>query len=362
MNRRGGYGHYSKNYVPKSNWGNHHNQQQQRATNDGIEIIYTDNNSRGYRGGNRRGYNNRKNYDSYQGNQQYNAYNKYNRGNNNQQSRQDKYEEVEIEYAPKEVYEQAKGKGKTKVIMKELTDNDVVYNDDLLDDYHGGDSKITKADLEDAFVDDDDDTNIDDNNYDKYYYDEDDDTQSSSNSKSKMSVNSSSQQSYNPYDKRSYSNPLVFTNVSGFTEKVDSMIKNKSYYNQNITDSFVNVLMIAEKPSIAKMISEVLSNGNAKPKKTGRGKVLITFDGYFKGVKARFTVSAVAGHVYTSDFLREHNKWDAIDAYELYDVPIVKLDAMRSMRMPDTMKKLGQGKDIICLWLDCDKEGENICY
>ena len=372
MNRRGGYGHYSKNYVPKSNWGNnnHHNQQQQqqRTTNDGIEIIYTDSNSRGYRGGNRRGYNNRRHYDSYQGNnnnnQQYGGYNKYNR--NNQQSKQDKYEEVEIEYAPREVYEQAKGKGKTKVIMKELTDNDVVYNDDLLDDYHGGDSKITKADLEEAFIDeDDDDTNIDDNNYDKYYYDEDDTIHSSSDTKSKMSVatsSSSSQQSYNPYDKRNYSNPLVFTNVSGFTEKVDAMIKNKSYYNHNITDSFVNVLMIAEKPSIAKMISEVLSNGNAKPKKTGRGKVLITFDGYFKGVKARFTVSAVAGHVYTSDFLREHNKWDAIDAYELYDVPIVKLDAMRSMRMPDTMKKLGQGKDIICLWLDCDKEGENICY
>jgi len=120
--------------------------------------------------------------------------------------------------------------------------------------------------------------------------------------------------------------------------------------------------MIAEKPSIARAISDVLSNGKYKTHKTGRGKCLLTFDGYFQVIKARFTVSAVAGHVYTSDFLREHNNWDAIDPVELYDVPIVKLEAMRKMRMPQMIQKLANGKDILCLWLDCDSEGENICY
>lgn len=61
-------------------------------------------------------------------------------------------------------------------------------------------------------------------------------------------------------------------------------------------------------------------------------------------------------------FLRQHNKWDAIDPVELYDVPIVKLDAMKKMRMPEFIQKLSMGKDILCLWLDCDSEGENICY
>ena len=167
---------------------------------------------------------------------------------------------------------------------------------------------------------------------------------------------------YNNYSKNKSSkyDKMTFTNESGFTEMVDKQI---NYNNDDyISSSFLNVLMIAEKPSIARAISEVLSNGKFKNHKTGRGKCLLTFDGYFQGIRARFTVSAVAGHVYTSDFLKEHNNWDAIDPVELYDVPIVKLDAMRKMKMPQMLQKLSSGKDILCLWLDCDSEGENICY
>ena len=169
------------------------------------------------------------------------------------------------------------------------------------------------------------------------------------NNKNTYSKNKSSK-----YDK------MTFTNESGFTEMVDKQI---NYTNSDyISSSYLQILMIAEKPSIARAISEVLSNGKFKNHKTSRGKCLLTFDGYFQGIKARFTVSAVAGHVYTSDFLREHNNWDAIDPVELYDVPIVKLEAMRKMKMPQMIQKLASGKDILCLWLDCDSEGENICY
>ena len=221
--------------------------------------------------------------------------------------------------------------------------NKYKFKDDIEDDTY--DDTYESANYYDPNEDYDENAQNDDyeNNYDYNNYD------NSNTNKNTYSKNKSSK-----YDK------MTFTNESGFTEMVDKQINyNNSDY---ISSSYLNILMIAEKPSIARAMCEVLSNNKYKNHKTGRGKCLLTFDGYFHGIKARFTVSAVAGHVYTSDFLREHNNWDAIDPVELYDVPIVKLDAMRKMRMPQMIQKLASGKDILCLWLDCDSEGENICY
>jgi DNA topoisomerase-3 len=156
-------------------------------------------------------------------------------------------------------------------------------------------------------------------------------------------------------------NKLTFTNRDSLTMIVDKMLKDEYRNYGEIRDSHVNVLMIAEKPSIAKSISEALSN-NPRNRKLGRGSGIFQFDGYFGNTKANFTVSSVMGHVYTSDFQKHHNKWDAIDYLDLYDVPIEKLEANIKTKIPEHLRRLARGKDIICLWLDCDKEGENICY
>ena len=178
-----------------------------------------------------------------------------------------------------------------------------------------------------------------------------------------MNINNNTNTTTTTNTNTNFVHPLIFSNESGFTDKVESMLKTfNTNNNKSITDSFVNVLMIAEKPSIARLIGDVVSNGNARIKKGARGKILINFNGIFKGIKARYTISAVAGHIYTSDFLKEHNKWNAIDHSELYNVPTIKLEATRQVQMPIGIRKLAKGKDIICLWLDCDKEGENICY
>ena len=301
-------------------------------TKEGIEIEYIENKK------------NKKNYKK-----------KSNQGNNKPQN---KYEEVEIEYAPEEIYNEMKNKGKGKILAKEITDTNQIFKDDLLDDDHY--ENINQNDIKELNnenFDDDYDENYDDNYYENsnsYYYN-DNESYSTSNTNNQNFQN----QNYQKYKK----NPLTFTDESGFTQLVDSQIKSQlKSYNYQINDSYLNILMIAEKPSIARMISEVLSNGKSKNHKTGRGKCLITFDGYFKGIKSRFTVSAVAGHIYTSDFMREHNNWGNIDESDLYNVPIVKLEANRKMKMPNFIQKLSSGKDIICLWLDCDSEGENICY
>ena len=278
------------------------------------------------RGGYRGGYNN-----------QYNYYDDgYNYNN-------DKMVEVEVSSSsqPLNNYTQNDIPSSGKEIEINSNNSKFKYKEDIEDDTY--DDSYGNANYYDP------NENYDENDQYEDYADDYGYDNNTNNNKNNYSKNKNSK-----YEK------MTFTNESGFTEMVDKQI---NYDNSDyISNSFLNILMIAEKPSIARAISDVLSNGKYKTHKTGRGKCLLTFDGYFQGIKARFTVSAVAGHVYTSDFLREHNNWDAIDPVELYDVPIVKLEAMRKMRMPQMIQKLANGKDILCLWLDCDSEGENICY
>ena len=160
----------------------------------------------------------------------------------------------------------------------------------------------------------------------------------------------------------SIENKYRFDNKSSFTKIVDKTINPEPYL--TIKDNYLNVLMIAEKPSIARTIAKILSK--KKSNLIDRTKkyhwCLFEFYGDFKGKAAHFVVSSVAGHMYQTEFLRMHQKFD-IDPSELFDAPTVKTECDDdSFITADWLNKLAKGKDILCLWLDCDREGENICY
>ncbi|EDV28672.1 uncharacterized protein TRIADDRAFT_49643 [Trichoplax adhaerens] len=125
----------------------------------------------------------------------------------------------------------------------------------------------------------------------------------------------------------------------------------------------VVVLMIAEKPSLAQSIAKILSRGTMKTRKgIAKPCQVYEYSGTFHGQQARFSVTSVCGHVYSLDFLPQYNNWDAVDPVDLYDAEVKKKDANPDQNIVKFLKHEGQGIDYLVLWLDCDREGENICF
>lgn len=142
----------------------------------------------------------------------------------------------------------------------------------------------------------------------------------------------------------------------------------------------MRVLMVAEKPSIADTLAKALSPGGIF--ETERRKVPVHYyNGPFKGQPAQFTVTSVAGHVFTTDFPSQFNNRDTTDPLVLFSAPTVRVreHAARSRCIPPApcfadlrmtavaqletsskmvrhIQEVARGTDHLVLWLDCDRE------
>ncbi|KER22031.1 hypothetical protein T265_09785 [Opisthorchis viverrini] len=123
------------------------------------------------------------------------------------------------------------------------------------------------------------------------------------------------------------------------------------------------VFMVAEKPSLAESISKSLSRGRHASRRGFNGACSVhEWTGSFMGGQVRFKMTSVCGHVMTTDFLSRYNNWDRVDPIELFVAPIEKKEANPNLKMVEYLRKEAKNADTLILWLDCDKEGENICF
>ncbi|KAL5542809.1 hypothetical protein UlMin_010519 [Ulmus minor] len=120
------------------------------------------------------------------------------------------------------------------------------------------------------------------------------------------------------------------------------------------------VLMVAEKPSIALSIASVLSHGQMN---TRRGSTEVhEFDGNFLGLRAYYKVTSVIGHVFSVDFPAKYQDWTSTDPMDLFEAPIVKNESNPKAHIHRHLNQEARGCGHLVLWLDCDREGENICF
>lgn len=73
--------------------------------------------------------------------------------------------------------------------------------------------------------------------------------------------------------------------------------------------------MVAEKPSLALSISQILSNGQLSSRKGSNGVCSVhEWTGKFQSnPSTRFRMTSVAGHVFGIDFIPRYNNWDKVD-------------------------------------------------
>jgi DNA topoisomerase III len=71
-------------------------------------------------------------------------------------------------------------------------------------------------------------------------------------------------------------------------------------------------------------------------------------------------VTSVTGHVFETDFPKEYECWDSVDPIALFRAPVVRVS--KSGHVVKLLQTEATGVDYLVLWLDCDREGENICF
>lgn len=122
-------------------------------------------------------------------------------------------------------------------------------------------------------------------------------------------------------------------------------------------------LMVAEKPSLALALAKILSNGGHITRKGLSSACAVhEWKGQFRNEPCIFRMTSVCGHVMSLDFNSKYNSWDKVDPVELFTCPTEKKEANDKVRMPAHLAQEARGCEYLVLWLDCDKEGENICF
>ena len=116
----------------------------------------------------------------------------------------------------------------------------------------------------------------------------------------------------------------------------------------------------SEKPSICTSIANALARGQHMETR-GRSPPVHEFHHTFMGKPALVKVTSVTGHVFSTDFPKQYQNWDAVDPVELFTAPVLHAPEGKG-GMVKHLEREARGMDYLVLWLDCDREGENICF
>ncbi|XP_021734600.1 DNA topoisomerase 3-alpha-like isoform X1 [Chenopodium quinoa] len=125
----------------------------------------------------------------------------------------------------------------------------------------------------------------------------------------------------------------------------------------------IRALNVAEKPSVAKAVAGILSRNQLRVRE-GRSRYnkIFEFDYTIRGQPIHMLFTSVTGHLMELEFDQRYRKWHSCDPSDLYQAPVHKTVPQDKLDIKRTLQQEARGCQWLILWLDCDREGENIAF
>ncbi|KAI0697280.1 DNA topoisomerase [Cytidiella melzeri] len=121
----------------------------------------------------------------------------------------------------------------------------------------------------------------------------------------------------------------------------------------------MRVLCVAEKPSIARSITQILSGGQFTTRPSPNNFIK-NFDFHYGYTNSHFTVTSVAGHLLEHEFDSAYTSWHSCDPFDLFDAPVLATVKKNSQTIARNLTNEARRAQRLMIWTDCDREGENI--
>lgn len=125
----------------------------------------------------------------------------------------------------------------------------------------------------------------------------------------------------------------------------------------------LRILNVAEKNDAAKELSRIMSRGQCL-RREGFSKFnkIYEFDYNILGSNAKMVMTSLSGHMMSLDFTASHQKWYSCAPVALFSAPVTKYVGENYLPIKRTLEREVRGCQVLIIWTDCDREGENIGF
>ncbi|KAJ0792921.1 putative DNA topoisomerase [Helianthus annuus] len=110
----------------------------------------------------------------------------------------------------------------------------------------------------------------------------------------------------------------------------------------------IRVLNVAEKPSVAKTVSGILSRNQGLRMREGRSRYnkIFEFNYTIQGQSCQMMFTSVTGHLMEMEFEGSYRKWHSCDPVDLFEAPIRKHVPEDGRCVKRPVDELG----FLCVW------------